>query len=155
MGDLNRFQSSAETQIVNENGHSLIVNADGSINTSGALSVPPGSTVINQTAFGAVATTSGTDLNYTITNGKTLTIQRLKAAAEGETGGTATELFYDPTGTGTPLTTIAMLIIDGASAQQDLNDTFVGNGTKRIILRRRGYTASGREVFARWEGYEL
>lgn len=136
-------------------GNEMIVNSDGSINVSSALSTPPTSTAVVQTAFGSVSTTSGSDTNYTITNAKDLTIQRLSGASEDESGGTAIELFYDPSGTGTPLTRINMLIVNGATYQLDLQEVFTGNGTARIIMRRRGYTAAGREVFGRWEGYEV
>ena len=137
-------------------GNFLNVNttSDGRLMVSQELVVPGTSTQVVQTAFGSVSTTTGTDINYTITNGTILTIQRLSAGAEDESGGSVVELFEDPTGLGTPLTRIEMLFINGTSASVDVGQDFTGDGTRRIIMRRRGYTASAREMFARWQGYE-
>ena len=154
MADLSPTETSEVTVASSDGGNKLIVNSDGSINVSSAVSTPPTSTSVITTAFGTVATTSGTDTNYTITNAKTLTIQQFTAAAEDETGGAAIDLFYDPNGDLSVLTRIETIIINGSTYQTSLNQSFTGNGTRRIVMRRRGYTASSREVFGRWQGYE-
>ena len=153
MADLANIEKNRQV-VEGPSGVDMIVNTDGSINVSSAISTPPASTRVVQTAFGSVNTTAGTDTSYTITNTKILTIQRLTAAAEDEAGGTVVELFYDPNGDLSSLTRLDMIVINGSTYQTDLNTAFTGNGTRRIVMRRRGYTASGREVFSRWEGYE-
>lgn len=153
MADISNAQKDSIV-IEGRNGIDLVINSDGSISTSAAITTPPTSTAISQVAFGFVATTIGLDLNYTITNGKTLTLQRFSAAAADATGGAAIELFYDPNGDLSVLTRIETIILNGATYQASLNQLFVGNGIRRIILRRRGYVNSSREIFARWEGYE-
>ena len=134
----------------------LAVNADGSIKTV-PLIIPPaptGSTNVVRDGFDDVADTAGIDINYIITNLKTLTIQVLIAGAETTTGGSLVELFEDPSGTGAPLTRISSLFVNGQGDNAPVNQEFIGDGTRRIILRRRGYSGNAREMFAQWIGFE-
>jgi len=134
----------------------LLVNADGSINTVPLVTppAPSGATTVIRDDFSDVASTAGVDINYIITNLQTLTIQTLIAGAETTVGGSIVELFEDPTGTGTPLTRISSLFVSGQSDNAPVNQEFIGDGTRRIILRRRGYSGSAREMFAQWIGFE-
>lgn len=119
------------------------------------VEAPAGTTPVTVQAFGDVASTAGVDTYYTITNGYNLTIQQLSAGAEGETGGSIVELFWDPDGDlGVNLERIDTIFIDSATNQIEINTTFTGDGTARIVLRRRGYTSSAREMSARWIGFE-
>lgn len=140
-----------------KNGSNILaVNADGSIQTVPLVTppAPSGATTVIQDDFDDVASTAGVDINYVITDLKTLTIQTLVAGSETTTGGSIVELFEDPSGTGTPLTRISSLFVDGQSDNAPVNQEFIGNGTRRIILRRRGYSGSAREMFAQWIGFE-
>ena len=119
------------------------------------LSSPANTTAVVQSAFGDVATTTGEDTIYTITNGKTLTIQRLSAGSEETTGGSVVELFEDPNGNLTGMTRIETIFTNGNSGNVDIGLDFIGNGTRRIVLRRRGFTSSAREMFGRWQGFEV
>jgi len=133
----------------------LAINSDGSINT--AIINPPApvdATPVNISAFGDVASTAGVDTYYTITNAKTLTIQTLLAGAEYEVSGSIVELFYDPNGDLTVLTRISTIFVNATSDTAPVQQIFIGNGTRRIVLRRRGFGASAREMFAQWFGYE-
>ena len=143
------------TNIVN-GANTLAVNADGSIKTVPLLNppAPSGATDVVRDAFDDVASTIGVDLNYTITNLQTLTIQTLLAGSEATTGGSIVELFEDASGTGTPLVRISSLFVNSQSDNAPVNQSFVGDGTRRIILRRRGYSGSAREMFAQWIGFE-
>jgi hypothetical protein len=137
-------------------GDNLAVNTDGSINVVNvAVSTPSGGTQVVTENFADVATTSGTDTAYTITNSTTLTLQVFSAGSEENTGGSVTELFEDPNGDLTVLNRIATLFTNGQSAPpESIQQDFVGDGTRRIVMRQRGYTAAAREMFGRWQGFE-
>lgn len=130
---------------------------DVNANVGGIPPIPEGATqVITNTGLSDVSSTAGVDTFYTITNAKVLTIQSLAGGAEAVTSGSVVELYYDPSGTGTPLTLIgAPLWVDGESNQVSIGQEFTGDGTRRIVLRRRGYSGSAREMAASWFGYEL
>ena len=65
------------------------------------------------------------------------------------------ELFEDPNGDLSVLNVLDVIFASGLSDQHDLNAEFIGDGTKRIILRRRRLSGGSKEVFGRWEGFEL
>lgn len=134
----------------------MTVNSDGTINVVPKLTpeAPAGTTPKVVSVFGDVASTAGVDTYYTITNGYNLTIQTFLAGAEYDSAGSVAELFYDPNGNLSVLTRISTLFVNAASDNAPVNQTFTGNGTRRIVLRRRGYAANAREVFGQWIGYE-
>lgn len=149
--DLEKFQ------LVDETGTKFAaINPDGSINVQvGGVVTPPAGTTITVSQFGSVSSTTGVDTFYTITNGKILTLQRFTGGAEPHQSGSIVELFYDPNGNLSVLTRIETVFVNGASAQVGINQAHVGNGISRIVMRRRTYASSAREVWGRWEGYEL
>jgi len=151
-------QSTLPAKIVNTTtGNQLAIETNGSIKVI-PLETPPapsGALSVINTAFGIVASVAGSDTYYTITNGKILTVQTLLAGAEATTGGSIVELFYDPNANLTGMTRISTIFIDGASDNAPVYQDFTGNGTRRMVLRRRGYTSAGREMFAQWIGYEV
>lgn len=116
--------------------------------------IPVGATAVNIEAFGGVATTSGIDTNYTITNGQTLTIQAFFGGSEEKTSGSVCELFYDPNGDLSVLTRVRTIWVNGDSFTVGVQQEFVGDGTARIVARRRGYSGSSREMEVAWAGYE-
>ena len=112
---------------------------------------PPDTTSVNITEYGNVAVSD--DYDYLIPNGEILNIQRFSAGAE-PAGGSNVELWYDPDGTKLNMEIIDVIFSDGQSDQHDLNANYLGDGTKRIIMRRTGLgSANARIVFGRWEGY--
>lgn len=115
-------------------------------------SIPVGSTAVGRTTDGLVSTF--VDDVYTITNTKTLTIQRLFGGAQGSISGGKVELFYDPLATGIGMTLIAKFFLNGSSSQIDLSDKFVGDGIRAIRMRRTGLSGGSQEMFSRWIGYE-
>lgn len=131
------------------------VDSSGRLLVSQEAATPDLATFVATEDFGNVASTSGVDTYYTISNGQTLTIQNLVAGAETNSGGSIVELFFDPDADlGVNLTRIGTSFVDGDSDSQLINQSFVGDGTARIVLRRRGYTGAAREMFAKWIGYE-
>ena len=139
-----------------ESGANLRVNGDGSLNTIPLVNPPAplNTTPVNISAFGDVASKTGVDTYYTITNTKTLTIQSFVAGAEYDSAGSVVEMFYDPNGDLSVLTRISTIFVNGQSDNTPVQQTFTGDGTRRVILRRRGYGANGREIFGQWFGYE-
>jgi hypothetical protein len=129
------------------------------VSTTGRLLVsqepptpPPATTSIRITEKSVM---SGTvDSFYTITNGTLLTIQTLSGGAQSSNSGHIIELFEDPTGTGTPLNAIEDIYVNGSSDQKDLLGDFVGDGTRRILLRRRAFGGGNNDVTGIWQGYE-
>ena len=135
-------------------GTNLVINSNGSINvTNVEVAAPVGATDVVVTGFGSVASTSGIDTYYVIPNGTTLSIQLLQAGAESSTGGSAVDLFHDPNGNLSSLTRILTLYVTGESTRATVDEQFVGNGTARMVLRRRGFSGSAREMFARFKGF--
>jgi len=124
----------------------------GRLQVDTALPAPPAeATAVSVTEYGNVATEK--DYDYLIPNGETLIIQRFSAGAE-PAGGSNIELWYDPDGTKLNMEIIDVIFSDGQSDQHDLNAEYIGDETKRIIMRRTGIGSSNaRLIFGRWEGY--
>jgi hypothetical protein len=137
-------------------GNDLVVNIDGSLNVVPLVNPPaPANTVaVTITGFGDVASTSGEDVFHTITNTKILTVQSLIAGSEESTGGSVVELFYDPNANLTGMTRVSTIFVNGTSDNTPVQQNFTGNGTRRMVLRRRGFSGSAREMFAQFIGYE-
>ena len=145
--------------IAGENAESLGTFINVKTNSSGRLLVasdppeaPPGTDEIIQVEYGSVA--SSDDLIYTITSGKTLNIRFLSGGGEASVSGSVVELWYDPSGTGTPLTIIDSVFCNGNSDQHTLADKITGDGTKRIIMRRLRLDGGSKILFGRWIGFE-
>ena len=135
--------------------NNLVVNDDGSINVANvAISTPVTATQIIEENFASIATTSGIDTTHTITNATTLTIQQFTSGSEEKTGGGVTELFEDPNGDLSVLNRIESIFTNGSSSNSIIGQDFIGDGTRRIVMRQRGYTSNSREMFGRWQGFE-
>ncbi len=154
MGDLAAVDAASVSIEDVTSGINLKINSDGSLNVIATILTPDGATRVVTSVFGSVGSTAGVDTIYTITNGQTLTVQILQAGAEGDVSGTVIELFEDPNGDLSVLNRVTLIFVNGASNGRIVQQTFVGDGVRRIVMRRRTYTASTREVEARWVGYE-
>jgi hypothetical protein len=125
-----------------------------SIPVTNTPSTPPDTTPVTISTFGNVATTAGTDTYYTIPNGVVLYVQYLSSGSQYSNGGSVTELFYDANGDLSVLTRIGTLWTDGENANESFEAvSYTGNGTRRIVLRSRGYTNNAREMYRSWRGY--
>ena len=129
------------------------VTSDGRLLISQELTAPANTTVVVQVAQSSIA--GDADTLYTITSGKTLTIQRLQAGSQTGTNGSKVSIFEDPNGNLSVLNLISVIYVDGASTPFDLSSSYVGNGTRRILMRRSALGGGSREVFGRWEGFEV
>ena len=153
MADIAR-KGDQEVRLVDPTSQTPVnVTSDGRLLVSQELSAPADTTPIKRVVQGDISTT--TDDTFTITNGKMLTIQRVQAGSEqNTTGGSKVELLDDPNGDLSVLNLIAVVYVNGDSNQLDVGETFTGDGTRRIILRRDVFGGGAREIFARWDGFE-
>jgi len=114
---------------------------------------PPGGVTVVRTAFGPVTTVSN-DL-YLITNTKTLKIQRLSSACEASVSGSKVELFEDQNGDLSVLNFIWGHYVNGNNYSNDLEKEYIGNGTRRILMRRTRLDGGARDILSEWVGYEV
>lgn len=131
------------------------------VDSSGNLSVitppptpPVGTTPVSQIAQGSVA--AATDTTYVIPNGNTLTVQNFRGGAlvDFKAGsGAKIELFYDPLGTGVGMTLIDVVYSAGDTINLGQNYTAVGNGTRRMLMRRTPFTGTVVEIYGKWDGF--
>jgi len=129
-----------------------------SVSDDGKMQVatPPAEAPANTTPVSQIAQSDMTgtvDLNYVIPSGVTLRLQRFIGGAEGNGTASKVEIFYDPAGNGTGMTLIAVGYVADSNFQFDLSESFVGNGTRKIKMRRTRLDAGTREVFGKWSGY--
>lgn len=152
MGDIVR-RGDQEVRLVDATDqYSVKINADGRLLVSQEVSNPIGTTPILITAQASIS--ASTDTTYIITNTKSLKIQQLQAGAQTGLNGSKVELYYDPNGNGTGMTLIGAIYINGSSGVLDLNMEYIGNGTRRILLRQYPFGNTSREIFGQWTGYE-
>ena len=86
---------------------------------------------------------------YTIPNGKTLTLDRLTGGTEYSTKETRIEL-VDRGGSDT-----IIAVGYGQSFDFYLGEDFIGDGTKKIVIRLvNGDTSGALHMFARWRAFE-
>lgn len=129
----------------------IAFDSSGNVRTVSVISSPPNTSQVIQIQK---SSTTSSDNFYTITNGKTLTIQRFSASAQFNSNGSAVELYYAPNGNTTGIELIDATLNAYSNYKNDLEDSFAGDGTKAILLRRRVYGGGPVEIFGRWQGYE-
>jgi len=129
------------------------VDNSGRLQITSVAATPVDTTSVIQTAVSSISASANTI--YTITNAKTLRIQNFSAGAEtNTTGGSKVTLYEDPNGDLSVLNVIARIYVNGASNEITLDEAFIGNGTRRIVMQRDTFGGGSREVFGRWKGYE-
>lgn len=114
--------------------------------------VPPGNNPKDDTQLSNV--TGTVDSFYVITSGKTLTFLTTAAGSQTASGGNRISIYYDPNGDLSVLTLIAALYVNGNSSFVNLNNKFLGDGIRRIVLRRTRLGGGASEIFGSWQGYE-
>ena len=123
--------------------------------TSSDVATPADTTEVIITGRSSTNSTTGIDAYHTITNGKFLNFQLFEACAESNSiGGSVVEIYDDPNGDLSVLTLISVMYVNGASYQYTLSDVLEGDGTRRIVLRRKVFSGSSREIFGRIKGFE-
>ncbi|MFQ5472598.1 MAG: hypothetical protein ACE5FA_06925 [Dehalococcoidia bacterium] len=115
---------------------------------------PTGATAVSQQAVGDVS--GSTDTIYVIPNAQTLTVSTLLAGAESVEGKKASKvaLYEDPNGDLSVLNYIGVpAYVANSNFAQALNESFVGDGTRRIVLRRERLDGGTLEIAGYWSGW--
>ena len=134
------------------NAYLAKVDASGRLLVSSQTVSPPDTTPVTNTYYSSMAGTI--DSFYIIPNGETLIITKFSASGEVDvTAGNAVELYYAPNGNTTGIQIIDVIFTSGNADQHDLNESYIGNGTRAILIRRRRLSGGSKNIFGRWEGY--
>jgi hypothetical protein len=112
---------------------------------------PPGTTPVNRFVSGSIGSGSTSEDIYTITDGKTLILQRFSAGADGSIGGGRGVLVERTTGGDSILD---LLYLNANNFQRTIGQEFVGDGDRRIVIQRTNGTGSPLHMTASWVGYE-
>jgi hypothetical protein len=91
---------------------------------------------------------------YVITNGELLTIQQFSGGGEVSSTGSRIELRHRPTGLPASDVLIAVGYANGSSFEQTINQSFLGDGTAEVVIRRENMTGGTIHITGRWVGYE-
>ena len=131
------------------------------VDSSGRLKVstqspeaPIGKTPVVNTYYDVVGGLDTVTNTYIIPNGEALTLQKLYAGSEDGDKVTVIKIYIAPNGTLDGSETILFpLYIQGDNHDIDLAESFLGDGTRAIIVTRTRQDAQAKEVFAKWVGY--
>ena len=118
---------------------------------------PIGSTkILESTASNVVGEDDST---YKITNTKKLVIDNLFGSGEySSSGGSVLELWYDPNGDLSSMILIGSINFNGNYDNIQIDDslnTYTGDTTNRIVMRRRRLDGGIAYVSSSWRGYEI
>lgn len=150
-------------------GAPFVFNSSGELMvSSGRVSTPSGALKVLQPTGDPLVTLSPNqvlDDFYLITNGSTLTVQQLRARVESAGTGKSVriELFHDPLGvnpappSSQPASWIRIDTLMGNNFNQDASqdNVFVGDGTRRIVLRLKQTGSASIAVDGQWQGFEI
>jgi hypothetical protein len=140
-------------QIIGPSGNIADVNASNELRVvNDPLEPPAGADFVSRIDDSTI--NSAIDDIYTITTGKTLKIRRLSGGAESSTSGHVIDLYEDPNGTLSPLNLIENVYVNGSSDQKIFEESLIGDGTRRIVMRRSAFVGGNYRVTARWDGFE-
>lgn len=128
--------------------------ADGRLIVSTLTVAPAGTTAVNRFADGNIGALATVETVYIITNGKTLTIQSFGGGAATSNAGARVELVERPTGLPASDVVVDVGYANGNNFQFLLSRTFVGDGTRQIVLKRINSGGSPTRAAAKWSGYE-
>jgi len=151
--ELVRSIISAKTS--NDTYVNILATTDGRLKVAQSIPETPNGSISKSQFFnglvGAMVTDEGV---YTITNGKTLHIQRFTGGAETSTAGATVELVYRPTGLEASDIIINIGYVNGSNFQFDLSDSIMGDGTAQIVIKRTNNGGGSMRITGRWVGYE-
>jgi len=121
-------------------------------------SAPSGTTPVNRGTLSEIASGSTVDDLYTITNGDTLTILSFTGSSASNSasskGAIEFTLYEDPNGDLSVLNLIKAAHLEDGNFQFLLNRDFVGDGTRRILLRVEELAGQTLRVSRFWDGFE-
>lgn len=119
---------------------------------------PPGTTPVKMGGLTTISANATIDVLRTITNLKKFTIQRLTAGANdgGQGKNVRIEIFEDPNGDLSVLNRVSggTVYLNIDNIQNEISETFIGNGTRRILLRTVQQGSASMETFREIVGFE-
>ncbi len=136
--------------IKGDSGNRAEVTGSGELKVSTSVSIPPASDEVKQFAKSDIS--SVTTMDYTIPNGKTLTIQRFFGGSNFPDK-TAIITLQESVTTGS-FVDVATIYVTGNSNQADLDLSFVGDGVEEIRIVRDPQ-GNSLEVFGEFIGFEV
>ena len=128
--------------------------------SGGVAEAPPGTLSVNEPATPKITLNPGQTIDefYTITDGKSLTLQVLDASVESAGTGKSVviELFDDPNGDASSLIIIpgGILMGNNFNSQRVIDKIFLGDGTRRILLRTTQVGNAQILLSRTWMGFE-
>lgn len=131
-----------------------VLTSDGRLFVSSAPITPGGTTPIKQFADGSVGAIATVETVYTVTNGKTLTIQAFRGGSDTSSAGGRVELVSRPTGNPASDVVLDVGYVNGNNFDFAMDEIIIGNGTKQIVLKRINSGGTGLRMGAQWRGYE-
>lgn len=140
----------------NNTARPFAVTGDGRLLISSTAPTPPASTSVKRVAYGTVANSATVDDIYTITNGTVLLIQNFVGGGESTNNGGRIELHVRANSGVTPdgSTLVVAGYISGGNFAFDVDESFTGDGSRQVVLRRINQGGTPMHMFARWKGYE-
>lgn len=122
---------------------------------------PPAADAVLIVGDTPLTVTSTQDTEYTITNGKTFTLQQVEVGGEGDatTSGSRVDIIFDDDGTERIVERVYILgatvtTLPGTSTSRDGTIMLGASGTRKIIVRRIRLSGGGAEIDAVARGYE-
>lgn len=143
-------------QLMGSSGNIAEVTADGRLKVDMTPVAPPDTTSVLESVNSVLANTTPVDTYYVIPTGEQLIIQTLEGNTSTSAQGSTISLWYQPNGSAAGEIQITLNIqVNGSNYIKSINWTCpaLGNGTRRIALRRQRNDSTSRSVGAEWKGY--
>ncbi len=87
------------------------------------------------------------DVTYLVPTGQVIKLYKFMGCAASSAMGSAIEVYEDPTGSGSPLTLVSKMLLNGGVGIETLDDEFSGDGIRKIRIRLRRLDGGSRELF--------
>ena len=112
---------------------------------------PAGKTPVKRTSIGSVPSNQSSQDIYTIPSESTLVIQHIHGGVELSVAGGRVELLYRTSGSVDEIVNVGYA--SGNNFRLDLNERFVGNGERVLIMKQINQGGGPLHMFSRWTGY--
>ena len=159
MGDQPASSFAQDVSITDESsGLKAGVTSDGRLRVASVdMTPPPSAAAVTMGGYASIANNTTIDILRTIISGKTFYLQLFKCRSAGNnsTGYTEFSIFEDPNGNLSVLNRIDTVLLQGGGDFDTAQiNSYVGNGTRRILLRTITNSQSA-TVYRQLIGYEI
>ncbi|MFQ3675717.1 MAG: hypothetical protein SNJ64_04160 [Endomicrobiia bacterium] len=142
--------------LIDNDGNIAKITPDGRLKVDTLAAIPTAKTEVKITINTILSTTTPVNTYYVIPNGVRLTIVSLEGNTSVSAQGSSISLWYQPNGSSVGEIEITLNIqVNGNNYIKNINWTCpdLGNGIRRIALRRQRNDSTARSVGAEWRGY--